>query len=166
MFIFSTFVVGTSFCCGAVWRTNSLYGASATADVCRELKGLEALCPGGWWTETEAGLPLPGDVRWVFPAPQQTGPAALTPWWGDSGPGGSYFDVDLPLCTLDPCAALASTHLAKAINLSPFQFNYKSVDINLFERAGCVASCGYSAYTPTLSTVNLQCSLDQYYYHT
>lgn len=129
------FAKGSCLCCAAVWRTNSHRGAPAAADVRRELKGLEALCPGSRWTEAEAGLPLPGHVGWIFPAPQQTGPAALTSWWGDSGPGGSYLDIDLSLScsTRDPCTAFASTHFAKAINLSPLKFNYRSVDINLIE---------------------------------
>lgn len=93
--------VGSSFCCSAVWCTNSPCSPPSAADVCRELKGLEAFCPGGRWTEAEAGLPLSGHARWVFSTPQQTGPAAVTPWWGDSGPGGSYFDIGLRLCTLD-----------------------------------------------------------------
>ena len=150
---------GTSLCHSADRCTNIPRSASATAAVCGEFKGLDALCPGGWWTEAKAGLPLPGHAGRVFPVPQQTRPGALAPWRGDTSSGGSDFGIDFPLCTLDHLA-LASTHFAKVIDLSNFILDCKPVDINLYKRAVLHGFLMISLINATL------CSPDQYFCYT
>lgn len=156
------FAQGSSFCCAAVWRTNSPCCACPTANICGELEGLEALSPGSRWTEAKAGLPLQSHVRWILPAPQQAGPAAFTPRWGDSGPGDSCLDIDFSVCTLDPCTSFASIYFAKAINLSPLKLKYASVYI---KSRMCSFLWIHSLHSHKLYT-NLQSSPNQYYYHT